>query len=451
MVRDLDELINDMENDALTRSELHEHIKELIQEKHKLTAKVEELEIKINEQSETENAKGEIDSLDDLQILKEMVKNQRDELKEKDLIIEAFEHRNATLIDRSKHEREKSALKSRIDQYQKKIEVLTNQINQYKLNDSNAQQIITKLTEENSLYKSDEENSLKLFEDLAEKKEKYKNRVKELESQLEKIQQKSQEDKSKLYSEFESQKEELLINKVEYARRISELEAQLEKISQNPVIRGQLKAQDGEKFATESKKYVDQITNLKERLQVLSAQEVSGEGLKEESSSNTSTPSDNYEQKIKALKEENQKLKSIADKARIVEEHVYIEKVDPAPKKTSSLEIPKVEEPISIEFKPSISPSEVFETIEEDEIPVSDISNTSEPLEPSEQSGMQGLVDGSRKCPKCGTQRKLLIHEELDKTNIIMAYPRLYGKKYRCGECGCQWRIRFSEIEVLDE
>ena len=61
------------------------------------------------------------------------------------------------------------------------------------------------------------------------------------------------------------------------------------------------------------------------------------------------------------------------------------------------------------------------------------------------------LIDSVRKCPKCGNQRKSLIREELDKSNIIMAYPRMYGKKYVCGAfgCGCNWRIKNNKIEIL--
>jgi hypothetical protein len=48
--------------------------------------------------------------------------------------------------------------------------------------------------------------------------------------------------------------------------------------------------------------------------------------------------------------------------------------------------------------------------------------------------------EGRRKCPKCATEDKGLIHESIDKTNIILDYPRMYGKKYRCGLCGAVWR-----------
>ncbi|MFX1497514.1 MAG: hypothetical protein ACFFBH_08305 [Promethearchaeota archaeon] len=49
-------------------------------------------------------------------------------------------------------------------------------------------------------------------------------------------------------------------------------------------------------------------------------------------------------------------------------------------------------------------------------------------------------TEGRRKCPKCGNEDKMLIHESVDKGNIILDYPRMYGKKYRCGQCGIEWR-----------
>jgi len=39
--------------------------------------------------------------------------------------------------------------------------------------------------------------------------------------------------------------------------------------------------------------------------------------------------------------------------------------------------------------------------------------------------------EGRRICPKCGQDRKQMIHESIDKANIILDYPRMYGKKYK--------------------
>jgi hypothetical protein len=59
------------------------------------------------------------------------------------------------------------------------------------------------------------------------------------------------------------------------------------------------------------------------------------------------------------------------------------------------------------------------------------------------EMGKGPIVEGisRRKCPICGNTSKALIHEIIDRTHIISAYPRMYGKKYKCGQCGREWRI----------
>lgn len=47
---------------------------------------------------------------------------------------------------------------------------------------------------------------------------------------------------------------------------------------------------------------------------------------------------------------------------------------------------------------------------------------------------------GRRKCPKCGTELNFMIKELIDKEIIVLDYPRIYGKKYSCGQCGTVWR-----------
>ena len=43
-------------------------------------------------------------------------------------------------------------------------------------------------------------------------------------------------------------------------------------------------------------------------------------------------------------------------------------------------------------------------------------------------------------CPNCGNTNKDQIREFDDKTKILYTYPRIYGKMYRCGQCGTEWR-----------
>ncbi|MCF2141740.1 MAG: hypothetical protein K9W44_16935 [Candidatus Lokiarchaeota archaeon] len=49
-------------------------------------------------------------------------------------------------------------------------------------------------------------------------------------------------------------------------------------------------------------------------------------------------------------------------------------------------------------------------------------------------------TDGRITCPKCGNTNRNLIREVEDRSNIIMDYPVIYGKKWVCGKCGAEWR-----------
>ncbi len=45
-----------------------------------------------------------------------------------------------------------------------------------------------------------------------------------------------------------------------------------------------------------------------------------------------------------------------------------------------------------------------------------------------------------RHCPKCFNQNQNSIREIEDKNVILMEYPRIYGMKFVCGNCGNEWR-----------
>ena len=87
-------------------------------------------------------------------------------------------------------------------------------------------------------------------------------------------------------------------------------------------------------------------------------------------------------------------------------------------------------------------PATIIEPIKQQkEIVISEsiFSQDVAPLEMGKGQIMQGI--SRRECPKCGNNNKHLIREILDKTHIISDYPRMYGKKYRCGDCGVEWRV----------
>ncbi|MBD3354057.1 MAG: hypothetical protein GF364_21425 [Candidatus Lokiarchaeota archaeon] len=51
-----------------------------------------------------------------------------------------------------------------------------------------------------------------------------------------------------------------------------------------------------------------------------------------------------------------------------------------------------------------------------------------------------------RYCPKCGNYNQRMIFERTDRNNILLDYPRIYGLKTVCGNCGCEWNQNTREI-----
>ena len=105
--------------------------------------------------------------------------------------------------------------------------------------------------------------------------------------------------------------------------------------------------------------------------------------------------------------------KSILKQLQIIAEELIIEKTVEE----------KIEFPIPLPEKPiKTSLSENTELTDIDDIAVIE------------------TTEGRRKCPLCGNENLRLIRELEDKSKIISAYPRLYGKKLKCGQCGAEWR-----------
>ncbi|WP_457556840.1 hypothetical protein [Candidatus Harpocratesius sp.] len=76
--------------------------------------------------------------------------------------------------------------------------------------------------------------------------------------------------------------------------------------------------------------------------------------------------------------------------------------------------------------------------------PTSDVKHERKPdptisLQTNEKVLIQ-KTDGRVTCPKCGNTNRNLIREVEDRSNIIMDYPVIYGKKWVCGKCGAEWR-----------
>jgi len=158
----------------------------------------------------------------------------------------------------------------------------------------------------------------------------------------------------------------------------------------------------------------------------------------------------NLEKKIQVLQEENEDLKQkdailLANTINVMETQIKV------PPKTPEKLVPK--EPL-FEEKADIKiedPFEVENTFEKPLEPKSelittsnsmDLNDVSEPEEPRLENEMlkEESVTRKKTCPNCGNTNKAQIREFDDKTKIIYTYPRIYGKMYRCGQCGTEWR-----------
>lgn len=107
----------------------------------------------------------------------------------------------------------------------------------------------------------------------------------------------------------------------------------------------------------------------------------------------------------------------------------------------SALEKEEVSEPVK-EHEPEPVKEPEPEPVKEPEMVIEPIKEPPTPTAMDVDTGILTVEKptGRRKCPKCGEELKYMIHETIDKNNIIMDYPRVYGKKYRCGKCGTEWR-----------
>ena len=174
---------------------------------------------------------------------------------------------------------------------------------------------------------------------------------------------------------------------------------------------------------------------------------------------------EDYEKTIEKLKVENENLKlrivkleqensSLLDKITSLEKSDTIVREKPVEIEavtTIKVESQKdIEKPIEIfkEMKKEEEPIIVqssFEDIKKEspiETPLREIKEIFFEQAPPELA-KKPIVEGAsrRECPICGNTNKMQIREIIDKTHMISDYPRMYGKKYKCGSCGREWRL----------
>jgi len=112
----------------------------------------------------------------------------------------------------------------------------------------------------------------------------------------------------------------------------------------------------------------------------------------------------------------------------------------------------ELEQITPVKATPTYAPVTSMETEEIEAISVTESFNQPEveiPFDihtpvPTLGGGDKPIIEGysRRICPHCDNNRQMSIQEKIDKKNIIMQYPRIYGKKYVCGLCGTNWVVK---------
>ena len=161
----------------------------------------------------------------------------------------------------------------------------------------------------------------------------------------------------------------------------------------------------------------------------------------------------NLEKEVQTLQKVNEKLKQndailLAKTINVME--TQIKESPKTPEKFVPKE-PLFEEKVEVKIEDPFKVENIFEEPLEQK-PKSDLirpsnnnlemDTASEPEEKSLENEMlkEETVTRKKTCPNCGNTNKSQIREFDDKTKIIYAYPRIYGKMYRCGQCGTEWR-----------
>lgn len=427
MSKDIKKEIEKIEEENTTKNELKRQVDLLNEENIGLKSIIEEQNVLIEQQDKIDS-----NIPPDVQLLKDMIIKKRQEMEEKEHVIETLN-------------REILSLKNQMESSEK-TEITS--IDSEEL--ENAKALILQLTEENKLYTLNEENSKKIVKNLMEKNDNFLQEIEELRKKKQ-----APNAENETISKVSEENRQI-------KREMESLKTKLESYETESTQMTQL--------IEENQGYKTQISQLKDRVQMLESSLTN---------SNSIEVQDLFKE-ILSLKNENVELKKKVFLLKKKEEKFKEQEItpeiiahEPFKKEYGEITTESVEEKIGMIEEATIKPSEILaqqktlsqtdsESIMEKPLEVEGIAQD---IEKKPELEIQGIieeespvpiptfetklemmvisdVEGHRKCPKCGNTNRNKIHEELDKSNIIMAYPRMYGKKYRCGQCGQEWRLR---------
>ena len=160
MSRDLKDLIDTVEVKESTASELEQEVKLLREDIKRLNFTVSEQRLLIKEQ-ERKIASSEVYELPgDIQILKDMLISQRQEIKKKDKDVEILDERIYELTNKLKKSKvggESTAESEELIKAKKLVVQLTEENELYRVNENNAKELIENLTKEKESYREEME------------------------------------------------------------------------------------------------------------------------------------------------------------------------------------------------------------------------------------------------------------------------------------------------------
>ena len=410
MSEKLKDLIEKAEEDEQTRAMMEKTIENL-------KIEVQSLKSKLDAQKEpfkppVIKSKEQQEDTEEIGILKELITSLRDEVNQKD--------------------QEKEMLST-------KVKTLSNELNEMKEKESDTikQEILLKT--QNSLnkliedYSKLESNNKLLKQKIAELELEKSKSIEEIDGEISKLGQSERlnHEITSLRSQISSleQKNQSLLQNIELLETKSstseEFDELFEKLRQNNV-----------QLENENKELSEKLEELKrEKLKTLK--------YEREISDLTS--------KIAQLEDANKVLRK--RDSILLAKTINAMEIPPRTNNITNLQLPKVkplivkpphkianelEEPEGMEVKPiAITPKTIQNIPKEPLIPKIEEANVV-----AESTIETGDEDTTRKwqCPNCGNTNKAQIRELDDKTRLIYSYPKIYAKKYICGQCGKEWK-----------
>ncbi len=423
MSENLKDLIDKAEEEESNRAELEKIIEKLNNEINRLNAQLEE------QNSRTELidkvTADSINESEEITILKNMVSSQRKELAQKDyeseILQKKFDDINLEL-SKQKENVDEAIDPMILKEYTTKIENLSKDYDRLEKDFEPLKNQISELEDENRLLKNnlkDLKTELSTIAYLEEEIIDLEAKIVELENENQTLKDDSMKaEKETPDVEFLESTRNTIANLMEEVNRLENVilkknEKIFELVNENNLLRNNIDFLKIEKPDT---------AQLEEEIAILQEQVV-------------------------ALEDENKRLKEKDEK--VLKEAISI------PLSQKEIEIP-TQKPLKVETEQSSEPPlEMEETISIDDnilkvkleevvsshTTVNELKSILSPeLEKEKKPILEGSSEGRRRCPKCGNADKALIREMPDKSHIILAYPRMYGKKYHCGLCGTEWR-----------